>query len=324
MLQDVSPARLEPAEVNLSIVSPVYGCCDALEQLVDQAAAAATAVGGSFEVILVDDGSPDGAWARIVQLAADRPWLRALRLSRNFGQHAAIYAGLCRARGEWIVVMDCDLQDPPGAIPLLYRAAVDRDVDIVFAQRLNRQDGWRKRFGSWLFYRVLAWLTGVPQDQSIANFGIYRRPVIASVVAMPERERAFPLMVKWTGFRQAELPVEHAARASGRSSYTLGKLLRLATGIALSYSDKLLRLVAAGGLICALLAFALVAAALLSFATGKTTVAGFTSIIASVWLVGGLILISVAVVGLYVGEVFRNVQARPTAIISESLPAEET
>ena len=126
--------------VVLSVVAPVYGCQGCLEDLVDQVQAAATSMAVSFEVILVDDASPDGAWARIEELSRTRPWLRGLRLSRNFGQHSAISAGIEHATGRWTVVMDCDLQDAPSEIPALHRKAVDDQLDVVFAQRIERQD----------------------------------------------------------------------------------------------------------------------------------------------------------------------------------------
>lgn len=313
---DIEPPDTTSA-VRISVVSPVYGCKGCLEELVDGIAASVGSLSETFEVILVDDGSPDGAWARIRELAPTRPWLRGLRLARNFGQHSAISAGIEHARGEWVVVMDCDLQDPPSAIPDLYRKAVAEGHDVVFAQRRNRKDSWPKRLTSWGFFRVLEWLTGTPQDASTANFGVFNRRVIDAVCAMPERDRSFPLMIKWAGFRQGYLQVEHSERAEGRSSYTLRKLLRLATGIALSYSEKPLKLVAITGIGCSLLAFLMVALAVIRWIEGDIAVAGYTSMIASVWLVGGMLLFSLGVVGLYVGQVFRNVQGRPYYIVAE-------
>lgn len=304
--------------IHVSVVSPVYGCKGCVRELVEQVAASVVAVTSDFELILVDDASPDGAWAVIEELAAEYPWVRGFQLSRNFGQHAAIYAGLCQARGEWIVVMDCDLQDVPSAIPDLHAAAEAEQADVVLAQRFDRQDSWFKRLQSRGFYWTLQWLTGVPQDPTVANFGLYHRRVIDTVLAMPEQERAFPLMVKWTGFKQIAMPVEHAERFEGSSSYTFGKLLRLASGIALSYSDKPLRMVAGGGIACSGLAFIFTLIAIFSLVSGQTTVAGYTSIIASIWLLGGLTLLSLGVVGLYVGQVFRNVQGRPTAVIAQA------
>ncbi|UNK56453.1 glycosyltransferase family 2 protein [Pseudoxanthomonas daejeonensis] len=303
--------------IRISVVSPVYGCGGCLEELVDSIATHVGGLGEAFELILVDDASPDQAWQRIQELAATRPWLRGLRLARNFGQHSAISAGIEHARGEWVVVMDCDLQDPPAAIPDLYRKARGEDYDVVFAQRRNRKDSWSKRLSSWGFFRLLSWLTGNTQDSSTANFGVFHRRVVDAVCRMPERDRSFPLMVKWAGFRHGYLQVEHSERAEGRSSYTLRKLLRLATGITLSYSEKPLKLVAMLGIGCSLLAFVMVALAIARWFEGDIAVAGYTSMIASVWLVGGMLLFSMGVVGLYVGQVFRNVQGRPYYIVAE-------
>ncbi|WP_342316960.1 glycosyltransferase family 2 protein [Lysobacter sp. FW306-1B-D06B] len=312
-----SPSLAGNPTPTVSVVSPVYGCRGCLEELVDSVAAQLRGTVDDFEVILVDDASPDQAWSRIQELATTRPWLRGLRLARNFGQHSAISAGIEHATGEWVVVMDCDLQDPPAAIPDLYRKATSENFDVVFVQRQNRKDSWSKRLSSWGFFRLLTWLTGSQQDASTANFGIFRRPVIDAVCRMPERDRSFPLMVKWAGFRHGLLPVEHAPRAEGRSTYTLRKLLRLATNITLGYSEKPLKLVAFAGILCSLVSFFMVALAVARWIDGDMAVAGYTSVIASIWLVGGMLLFSLGVVGLYVGQVFRNVQGRPYYILAE-------
>lgn len=306
-------------DVVLSVVAPVYGCQGCLEDLVDQVHAAAESMAVPFEMILVDDASPDGAWARIEELSLTRQWLRGLRLSRNFGQHSAISAGIEHAKGRWTVVMDCDLQDAPSEIPALYRKAVDDQLDVVFAQRIERQDKPFKRLSSWAFFSLLGWLTGVPQDPTTANFGIFHRKVIDAICLMPERDRSFPLMVKWAGFRTGKLPVQHQARAVGETSYTLRKLLKLSMNIALGYSEKPLRMVAGTGIICSLAAFVLVGISLLRWWEGDVEVAGYTSIIGSIWLIGGLVMFCLGVVGLYVGQVFRNVQRRPYYIVANAV-----
>lgn len=308
---------IDEERVDVSVVSPVYACRECLETLVDAVSDQLSTAELSYEVVLVDDASPDGAWETIERLCLERPWLRGVRLSRNFGQHAAIDAGLKRTRGEWVVVMDCDLQDPPAALPLLLNKAVGGGHDAVFAQRRDRQDKASKRFASWAFYRTLSWLTGVSQDPSTANFGVFHRRVIDVVTAMPEKDKAFPLMVRWAGFSVGYQPVQHAARLYGTTSYSVGKLLRLGTHIVLGYSDKPLRLVAAGGIICALISFVMVAVSLILFVEGQITVAGYTSVIASIWLLGGLSLFSIGVVGLYVGQIFANVQGRPSSVVAE-------
>jgi dolichol-phosphate mannosyltransferase len=301
----------------ISVVSPVYGCHSCIHQLVSGIEAAFDELGCEGEIILVDDASPDNAWEVIQEVAADHPGVLGIRHSRNFGQHAAIMTGLEQVRGDWVVVMDCDLQDPPSAIPALYRKAADDHLDAVFGQRIDRQDSARKRFSSWAFHRTLSWLTGVNHDGKSANFGIFTRQVIDEVVAMPERTKAFPLMVKWVGFDLGYLPVQHAPRAAGESGYTFGKMIALARSVALSYSDKPLRMVATAGSICSLIAFAFALGTVLLFFQGDIGVAGYTSVMFAVWLLGGLTLFSLGVVGLYVGQVFENVQGRPSSITRE-------
>lgn len=310
------------AHVSISVVSPVYGCKGCLEDLVDRVAAALAPSGRRFEVLLVDDNGPDVAWPRILELAKSRPWLRGFKLSRNFGQHYAIAAGIEKSSGDVVVVMDCDLQDPPEDIPALVAQLTD-GVDVVFAQRTARQDSLSKRFFSWGFFRLLSWLTGVRQDHTTANFGAYSRKVIDVVNGMPERDRCFPLMVKWTGFTTRYVPVNHASRKDGDSGYSFGKLLRLATEIVLSYSDKPLRLVVKVGLVFAAIAFGMVGWTLLRFVQGDTQVAGFTSIIASIWLVGGVIISCLGILGLYLGRLFIDAKRRPYYLVSEQTPSPE-
>jgi len=308
---------------DVSVISPVYGCKGCLEELVDRIAAALQPRGSNFEVVLVDDRSPDGAWHRIVELSASRPWLRGLRLARNFGQHYAIAAGIEHARGRAIVVMDCDLQDVPEEIPNLLDQLKD-DVEVVFAQRTERQDSALKRLGSWAFYKLLSWMTEVPQDHTTANFGAYSRKVIDAVNAMPERERCFPLMVKWTGFKHVTVPAVHSGRSEGRSGYNFKRLRRLAIGIILSYSDKPLRLVVRVGLIFAAIAFAMVALSVIRFLYGDVQVAGFTSIVASIWLVGGMTIFCMGILGLYLGRLFVDAKARPYYLVAEQIGRDPT
>jgi dolichol-phosphate mannosyltransferase len=219
--------------------------------------------------------------------------------------------------------MDCDLQDPPEEIPSLV-ARLSDGVEMVFAQRIDRQDNALKRFFSWAFFRLLSWLTGVKQDHTTANFGAYSRKVIDVVNGMPERDRCFPLMVKWTGFTAAYVTVSHAARKDGSSGYNFGKLIRLALEIVLSYSDKPLRLVVKVGLVFAAIAFSMVGWTLLRFFEGDTQVAGFTSIIASIWLVGGVVISCLGILGLYLGRLFIDAKRRPYYLISEQANAPET
>jgi glycosyltransferase involved in cell wall biosynthesis len=304
----------------LSVVSPVYGCRDCLESLVERVKAAIAPESGPIEIVLVDDASPDRAWDRIVEIAAVHPEVRGVRLSRNFGQHVAIAAGIGAARGERVIVMDCDLQDIPEEIPKLL-AAAKPGIDIVLAQRHERQDSLAKRAGSYLFYRLLSYLTGVHQDNSVANFGVYSRKVIDVVNGMPEADRVFPLMVRWTGLPTAYVPVEHAERTSGRSGYSLSRLARLGLHIVLSYSDKPLRLVVKLGLLFALVSFAIVVLSVYRYLIGDVQVAGFTSIIASIWLLGSVMILCTGLIGLYLGRLYNDAKRRPTFVVREETGA---
>ena len=273
-------------------------------------------LGCIHEIVLVDDASPDEAWSRIAELSRIHAHVRGIRLSRNFGQHAAINAGLFAARGQKIVVMDCDLQDRPEEIPRLLEVLND-DVQIALASRVDRQDTLFKKSASRAFYRLLGWLTDSEYDSTTANFGAYSRKVIDTVLSMPESDRFFPLLVRWTGFRAVLVTVTHGRREHGRSGYTLRQLIRLATNVALSFSDKPLRLVVKMGLFVAGLAALIVLYSVYRYLAGDVEVAGFTSIVASIWLIGSVILSSVGVVGLYVGRLYNQTKLRPHFIIAE-------
>lgn len=323
MSTSVAPLRQQSPSVTFSVVSPVYGCAGCLEELVERILESLAQRDETFEIILVDDGSPDGAWTRISELATIHPGVRGIRLSRNFGQHYAIAAGIEHASGNRIIVMDCDLQDAPEEIPKLL-AASDQGYDAVFARRLSRQDSALKRFNSWIFYRLLTYLTDVEQDHTTANFGVFSRKAIATVNRMPEFDRCFPLMVKWTGLSSTTVDVAHAERMDGRSSYSFRKMLRLALNIILSYSDKPLRLVVKIGLGFALFSFLIVILSIVGYLAGDIAVAGFTSIIASVWLLGGVMVSCVGIVGLYVGRLFNDTKRRPYYVVDEYVnPASE-
>lgn len=304
-----------PALPHLSVVAPVYGCAPCLEDLVERIERATSNICNSLEVILVDDASPDQAWPRIQELAQRYPWVKGIRLTRNFGQHNAIAAGIEQTTGDLIAVLDCDLQDPPEELSKLIDAMPG--YDIVFALRENRQDSLLKRSSSLIFAKTLEYLTGVEQDQRIANFGVFSRRAIDTINAMPEHDRFFPLMVRWTGLPMTTVPVTHAARSVGSSGYSFKKLLNLATNIVLSYSDKPLRLVIRLGLYFSATALLIVALSIYRYSNGDIAVAGFTSIIASIWLIGGTIIFCLGIIGLYLGRLFTAAKQRPHYIIRE-------
>ncbi|EED37288.1 putative undecaprenyl-phosphate 4-deoxy-4-formamido-L-arabinose transferase [Stenotrophomonas sp. SKA14] len=213
-----------------------------------------------------------------------------------------------------MVVMDCDLQDVPEEIPNLL-AALEGDVEVVLGQRVDRQDTWFKRTGSMLFYRTLGWLTDTRYDHTTANFGAYSRKVIDALNDMPETDRFLPLLVRWTGFNTTKVAVSHGMRTEGKSSYSFGKLLQMASRIALSFSDKPLRLVMSAALIIAAVAAGFAIFSVYRYSAGDVRVAGFTSIIASIWLVGSIIMGCIGVLGLYLGRVHGETKRRPRYLV---------
>ncbi|MGY2133507.1 glycosyltransferase family 2 protein [Hymenobacter sp. HD11105] len=301
--------------VLISIVSPVYRAENLLDELVSRLQLSLETITSCYEIILVDDRGPDNSWQRIAVHATRDTRVRGVRLSRNFGQHKAITAGLEQARGEWIVVMDCDLQDQPEEIPKLYQYAKAEEYDLVFARREVRQDSWLKRAGSRWFYQTLSYLTNTKQDPAIANFGIYHYKVITAVLAMRESIRYFPTMVRWVGFRAGGLAVTHAERPEGTSSYNLSGLLNLAFDIILAYSDKPLRLTVKLGVLISTSAFLLVIITLIRYWLGYIWEPGYASLIISIWFFAGLILSVLGMIGIYIGKTFEQVKQRPIYVV---------
>lgn len=305
-----------PTFPSLSIISPVYNAALILEELVKRIGDSLAQITTDYEIILVEDCSPDHSWKVIEALASKNLHVKGIKLSRNFGQHYAITAGLDLATGDWVVVMDCDLQDRPEEIPALYNKALE-GFDVVLARRVNRQDGFFKRLSSKVFYRTLAWLTGSHQDETIANFGIYSKAVITQISAMRESIRYFPTMVRWVGFSQTAIEVKHASNETRKTSYSFKKLFNLALDIMLAYSDKPIRLTVKFGLLVALTGFLFAIFTLIRYLQGEIIVAGYASLIISLWLLSGFILVTLGMVGLYIGKTFEGVKDRPIYIVEK-------
>jgi len=301
----------------ISVVTPVYGCDGGLRELYSRLASVLAPISADYEIIMVNDSSPDEAWEVIKELARADGRVRGINLSRNFGQHFAITAGLDYARGDWVVVMDCDLQHKPEEIPKLYTKAQE-GYDLVVGMRAQRQDSYLKKLGSRLFYRVLSYLTGSSVDNRISNFGIYSQKVIRSITALREQNRAFGLLALWVGFRRAEIEIEHARRPYGKSAYTFRRMMSLASDSILSHSDRLLLITVKLGLLLAFTAFLYAAWILLRYVFWATPVEGWTSLMVSIYFTAGLIIGSIGVVGLYVGKIFNEVKHRPLYFIDSA------
>jgi dolichol-phosphate mannosyltransferase len=300
--------------MHISVVTPVYKAPTILPQLIERLRIALSKITDSFEIILVDDGCPLNSWEIIAALSNKHSFVRGIKFSRNFGQHYAITAGLDQAQGEWIVVMDCDLQDQPEEIQKLYDKA-NNGFDCVLAARENRQDSFAKKFFSNAFYRILSELTGAKYDHRVANFGIYSQKVIQSINEFREPIRYFPGLVQYVGFKSETINIEHASRMEGKSSYNFKRLTNLALDIILTYSDKPLRTIIKLGLLISLLSFFYVGFSIWQWCNDQILVPGYTSLIASVWLLSGILISTLGIIGLYIGKTFEAVKSRPLYII---------
>jgi glycosyltransferase involved in cell wall biosynthesis len=304
--------------MKISIVSPIYKASNILDELVRRISISVETITQDYEIILVEDGCPQNSWEKIEALASDNPQIKGIKLSRNFGQHHAITAGLDHAKGDWVVVMDCDLQDRPEEIPKLYHKALE-DFDIVFARRVVRQDGFFKKLSSKLFYKAFSYLSGIEQDGTIGNFGIYSKNVINAINTMREPMRAFLPMAKWVGFNKTSVDVEHRERFEGKTSYNWNKLMNLALDIALAYSDKPLKLTVKLGFTLSFFSIIFALISVIRFYTGDITMSGYTSLIVSIWFLSGLLVFILGIVGLYISKIFDSVKARPLYIISKQI-----
>lgn len=304
--------------MKLSVISPIYKGEKMLDELVSRIETSVETFTKDYEIILVNDCSPDDSWNRIKEICAKDKKVKGVNLSRNFGQHYAITAGLTESAGEWVVVMDCDLQDRPEEIPNLYQKAQE-GYDTVLAQRIERKDGYFKRLSSILFNATFAFLTDQEQDKTVGNFGMYHRQVINAVLSMGDSVRWFPLMVKWVGFNIAYLPIEHAERAEGKSSYSFRRLFSVASDNMIAFSNKPLRLMLQFGFFVVVISVLVALFYLGRYLSGGIAVDGFTTMVLSMWILGGIIIMMIGMTGIYIGKTFDKTKGRPIYIIRDKL-----
>lgn len=301
--------------VELSVVVPVYGCQPCLGVLSERLITTLERLDVTYEIVYIDDRSPDHAWSVLVDLADRYPQIHAVRLSRNFGQHAAITAGIARAHGRWVVVMDCDLQDPPESIPDLYAKARE-GFDVVFARRSGRQDSAFRRAGAGAYFWMLGVFFGTKLDGEYGTFSIVSRKVVNAYLQLKDADRHYLFILNWLGFEAATIDVAHGERFEGRSSYTFSKLISHAFDGLVFQTTKLLRWIVYAGFVVALLGVALAAFFIYSWAV-SSAYPGWTSLAVLMLLLGGFILVSLGITGLYVGKIFGQVKARPLYVVDE-------
>lgn len=302
--------------VELSIVSPVYEAEDIIDQLVFRIVTSISKLTDSYEIILVEDGSTDLSWDKIIENSNKNSRIRGIRLSRNYGQQYALQAGLDASIGEFVATIDCDLQDKPEEINKLLNKAKE-GYEIVVASRKNRQDDFLKRFLSRVFYALLGYLTGTKQDRTIANFTLYNRKAIEAMSLFQDHYRYYPMLQQQVGFRYTKVEIEHAPREFGHSSYSIKKRLNLALDTILTFSDKPLRLTVKLGSSITFISIGIAIAMVILYLMSGIKTAGWASLALLLSFFSGSIISVLGVVGLYVGRTFESVKHRPTYIIQE-------
>jgi polyisoprenyl-phosphate glycosyltransferase len=302
---------------HISVVIPVYKAEGCLDELYRRLKVSLESVTSDFEIILVEDCGGDRSWPMIIDLARRDERVKGIQFSRNFGQHYGITAGLDHCDGDWVVVMDCDLQDRPEEIPRLY-AKAQEGYDVVLARRGRRQDTAMKRFTSWLFYKVFSYLADMDYDGETGNFRIVSRKVVAGLRSMRERLRFFGGLVSWMGFRTTSIDVFHEERFAGQTSYTVRKLWKLASETIIAYSDKPLRMAIRFGFVISAISFAYGGYIVYLAMMYNTPIMGWSSLIVSMYFLGGIIISILGILGVYLGKTFDEAKRRPLYIISQT------
>lgn len=301
---------------------PVYGCRAAIPELHRRLCESLEKISKAFEIILVDDYCPQNSWEEIQKVCEKDKRVIGIHMARNFGQIRAITAGLDKSRGDWVVVMDCDLQDRPETIPELYQKAQE-GYDVVFARREGRKDSAITKFLSKCFYKVYDYFTDGTFDSSICNFSISKRKVIDYYCRMREQNRAYTMFIRWLGFKQTAIDMPADERFEGKSSYNLKRKLKMAFEIITSQSNKPLLFSVKLGFVSAFLALIYIIYLVFREIILGDVLVGWTSIVASIYLMGGIILCAIGVVGIYVGNIFNEAKNRPLYVIDECLNAKE-
>lgn len=300
----------------LSVVVPVFNESSLIEELLKRVINNVKLITADFEIVIVDDGSQDKTWELIEAEAKKETRIKGIKFSRNFGHHYAITAGLHNSNGEWVVVMDGDLQDRPEVIPKLYKKAQE-GFDVVFVSRQNRPEKLYYQIAQRLFYRILRLLSGIDFDSSQANFSIISKKVVQAFKIFPENARFYGSTIKWLGFKRSSIHADHGVRHSGKPSYTLSKRIKLAQDIILSFSERPLKFAISLGILLSLISFISTAWIIFKSVFDGYSVMGWASLISVIFFSTGIMLVVLGIVGIYVGRIFREVKDRPLYIIEQ-------
>ncbi len=308
------------ATPGISIVSPVYNAQGIIEALVARLREEVSKIVQEFEIILVEDGSSDASWAKIEEACRQDSKVKGIKLSRNFGQHYAVTAGLAHASGSCTVILDCDLQDNPADIETLHRA-FQSGYDVVFTKRKQRRHGVLKSCSSVIYNVVFRFLSDKQFDVNAGSMILVSKKAKDAFLQIQDKDRLYLQLFKWVGFRSTQIEVEHNERCSGVSSYTFLRLMSLGVQGLTSHSDKLLRLSIYLGFSLASFAFFAISYIVVRFFTHGFK-EGWASVFVLILFSTGLILISIGITGVYIGKIFDQAKGRPLYIIEQTCNTE--
>lgn len=302
---------------DLGIVIPVYRCSNCLEELHQRLKKVLSRIARDHEIIFVDDGDVDGTWDVLREIALSDRKVKAYRLSRNFGQHAAITAGLSKSSARFVVVMDCDLQDPPEFIPRLFEKAKE-GFDIVLTRRMQKKHSPVRNLMSYLYFRLMSFFNNEAIDGRVGSFSLVSRKVVQAYLRMRDKDRHYLFILRWLGFNTALLEYEHAERFQGKSSYRLQALITHAFNGLFFQTTILLRWIIYLGLGLSALGAMSACYILFNYFT-RSVPPGWTSLAVLFLLVGGFIIVSTGVTGLYIGKIFEQVKQRPLYVFDQQV-----
>ncbi len=307
-----------PDDPLVSVVLPCYNEAQVLRRLTDLVTRALAASDVRYEIVFVNDGSTDDSVEILDDLARADPAIHVVHFSRNFGHQAAVQAGLTHARGDAVVLMDSDLQDDPAAIPGFldhWRAG----YDVVYAVRFNRKESPPKRFLFYAFYRVLNAISEMPIPQDAGNFGLVDRAVAAHILQLADRDRFYPGLRRWVGFRQIGVPVERHARHDDKPRVSMRQLFRLAKSAIFSFSRVPLAMFYTVAVVSLLVCAGLCGFTLYHKLFTGLAIPGWTSITIAASFFGALNSLGIAVLGEYVIRIYDQVRARPLFIVARKV-----
>ena len=307
---------------HISVVIPVLNEENVIKVLIERVANNVEIITLDYEILIVDDGSQDKTWNAILQESIKNKKVKGIRFSRNFGHHYALTAGLHESIGQWVIVMDGDLQDRPEVIPELYGKAQE-GFDVVFVSRQSRPESLIYLFVQKTYYSILHLLSGIEFDSTKANFSIISKKVVESFRKFPEQSRFYGSTIQWLGYPQATIKANHGNRFAGKSSYSVNKRLKLAADVIFSFSVRPLKFAIYLGLAVTLFSIVFLVWTLSRWIFSDTVVVGWSSVISFIGILGGTVITILGIIGNYIGRTYDQVKNRPLYIISESINFEQ-